>query len=190
MYNKPPARVYVSMADHELPRRGTVDAGNGTSIIVQDLPFEERWHNFERFIWILLVALLLAGCLGYLGLGPRAVREVRDPSGALSVRYDRIVRDRATAGLDLAINGSATATGEISIVLGGALASKAAVQSALPPPVSSTARGSEIVMTWRVEPRQPATVSLEQRIARIGRLWSHIAVNGRPAVVIEQISLP
>jgi hypothetical protein len=59
-------------------------------LIYQNVKFERRWMRFERTMWMLMIALLVAACFGVFGRG--AYARTTTESGPLEVKFDRLVR--------------------------------------------------------------------------------------------------
>jgi hypothetical protein len=62
-------------------------------LIYQNVKFERRWMRFERTMWMLMIALLVAAYFGVFGRD--AYARTTTESGPLEVKFDRLVRARS-----------------------------------------------------------------------------------------------
>lgn len=92
--------------------------------IKENESFENRWHKFEQTVWVGLILLLAAGAAGYLGAGPKARRTASAGDGAMSLKYDRVMRARSLSELEVLFHSRATAGGDLQLTVAGALLDK------------------------------------------------------------------
>lgn len=151
------------------------------SLIVSEHDFERKWRQFERIVWLGLVAILAAGTTGALGRGGVATRTAVSPDGAISVTYDRVLRARSSADLEVIVESSATRTGEARVDI----SSPIAIRQMSPPPVDARAMRGGSGFVFRAEPSMPARVRLVQAPETPGRYRTTVG-----SVTIEQIVLP
>lgn len=158
------------------------------NLIYEDVPFERRWMWFERTMWLLLSLLLVASCLGMFGRGAYA-RHV-EQAGVLEVTYDRVVRSWTQAELIVSFDAAATKSGQVRLIVSGALLDRTRILGIVPKPASEEAFRAGTVLTFRVVPGSPASVAISQKVEGIGRVQSHIALENGPTVSMDQLILP
>ena len=158
--------------------------------IENNVEFERKWHHFERFVWVALVLLLTAVCLGYFGQGPAAKRTAVASDGSLTIAYDRVLRTHSQSDVELILETSAVQQNEVQVRLAGAWTSSVPVQQMTPPASASSASRDSATYTFRADPGKPARIRLVQRPSVPGRFRSTASVPGQADVVIEQIVLP
>jgi hypothetical protein len=152
-----------------------------SSLIVSEHEFERKWHRFEQIAWVVLTCILIAAALGVLGRGRLATRTAVARDGSITVTYDRVLRARSTADLEIMFESQATRSGEAKINF----SSPISVRQMMPPPVDARASRGAAGFTFRAEPPLPARVRLVQAPEVPGRYRTNIG-----PVVIEQIILP
>jgi hypothetical protein len=150
-------------------------------VIVSEHAFERRWHRFEQIVWVVLSGLLVASALGALGRGRLATRTTVAQDGSLTVTYDRVVRMRTTADIEIVFESAATRSGEARVVF----SSPIPVRQMAPPPVDARALRNGSEFAFRADPSRPARVRITQAPDSPGRQRTTIG-----SVVVEQIVLP
>lgn len=158
--------------------------------IENNVEFERKWHRFEQVVWVALVALLVAICLGYFGRGPQARRTAVAADGSLSVTYDSVLRSHAQSEIELIVERGPVGGSEVHVRLAGAWLTSVPYLQMLPEPSAATARRDSTTYTFRAETEKPARIRLVQRTTAIGHFRSVASLPGHPDVVIEQIVLP
>jgi hypothetical protein len=157
-------------------------------LIYQNLKFERRWMRFERAMWLLMTAMLIAACFGVFGRG--AYARTTTQSGPIEVKFDRVVRARSQSQLTVKLSESATQSGQVRMIVSGDLLGRARILEMHPEPSETTALDKAAALTFNVEPGKPATVTFVQQVQGFGRIQSHLGVDNGPAVAIDQIILP
>ena len=157
-------------------------------LIYQNLKFERRWMRFERTMWMLMIAMLMAACFGVFGRG--AYARTTTESGPLEVKFDRVIRARSQSQLTVRINESGTHSGQVRMIVSGDLLGRARMLEIHPQPSNTTAFDHAAALTFNVEPSKPATVTFVQQVQGFGRVQSHVGVDNGPAIAIDQVILP
>jgi hypothetical protein len=158
--------------------------------IENNVEFERKWHRFEQVVWVVLIAMLTAVCLGYFGRGPRAKRTAVAADGSLSVAYDRVMRAHSQSEVELILESNATVAPQTAVRLGGAWMTAVPVQQMMPPASSTTASRDSATFQFEAELGKPARIRMVQRAVTPGRFRSTASIPGRADVTIEQIVLP
>jgi hypothetical protein len=156
--------------------------------VYENLPFERRWFRFEHIVWLLMVVYLIFVSAGLFGRGPMA--KTTESSGRLHVQFDRIIRARSQAEVVAEIDAMATQQGRVRLLIEGALADEARIESIQPQPVEQTASGTAHILTFQVNPGSPASVRFVQKVDGVGRAQSRIALEEGPGLRIDQYKLP
>jgi hypothetical protein len=157
-------------------------------LIYQNLKFERRWMRFERAMWLLMTAMLIAACFGVFGRG--AYARTTAQSGPVELKYDRLLRSRSQSQLTVKLSESATQSGHVRLIVSGDLLGRARILEMHPEPSERAALDQAAALTFNVEPGKPATVTFIQQVQGFGRIQSHVGVDTGPDVVIDQIILP
>lgn len=158
------------------------------NLIYENVPFERRWMRFERSMWMLLSLLLLAGCFGVFGQGAYARRT--QESGPLKVEYDRIVRSRTQPDFVVTLDTSATQAGQVRLLLTGAVTGKARLFDVVPKPATEELLEKGVALTFKTLPGQSGRVRFIQKVEGIGRVQSHVSLDGGSSVAMDQVILP
>ena len=158
------------------------------NLIYEDVPFERRWMRFERCMWLVLTLMLLGACLGAFGKGVYARHTER--AGALSVEYDRFLRSRTQTDMVISLDRSATRTGEVRLLVTGALLEKTRIHDVVPKPSTQELLEKGVALTFKTVPDMPGTVTIIQKVEGIGRVQSHIALDHGSPVPVNQVILP
>jgi hypothetical protein len=158
--------------------------------IHEDLNWERKWYRFERIAWLLMFVLMLAGASGALGRGGLTRAEARSSDGTVRVEYDRSLRARAPARMRVMLDPGATATGEIRLVVAGALADSARIRESFPPPAIAEPLDRAVRLVWKVPARSAAEIVLANQPEGMGRIWSRVTVEGGAFASFDQLVLP
>ena len=112
--------------------------------IEQDLVFERRQNVVQRVGWGIGVLILLAAMLGGFGDGPLASATLRSPDGLITLRYQRLARDRAPDRLRIEIASAAIRDTEITIGLSQDYFEDVRIQTITPAPLAAEPASGEI----------------------------------------------
>ncbi len=157
--------------------------------VAQDLGFQRREWRVQRVAWVVLAAVLAAGLAGLLGSGPLA--QASAEADGLSVRYDRIMRDRAPSEVRFTLAPGLAAGGEAEIWIDRALLGRAEIQRIVPEPESERADGERVVFTIAVaDPDAPAEVTFALEPHDAGGFAAGAGIVDGPRVDLSGFVLP
>lgn len=117
-----------------------------------DLSFERGWWRVQLICWVVLSLLLIAGVAGLLGKGPLSLATAQPPGGALRVRYERLARRETPALLELHLDRSAVARGQVRIRLNRALVERLRIKDIIPKPLATESLDDGARFTFATDP--------------------------------------
>lgn len=156
-----------------------------------DLEFEQRWWRVQRIGWIVLIVLLIGGVAGVFGHGPLSKATVHPPGSQLQVRYDRLARRETPTVLELRLDKTALATGQVRIHLNRALVEQMQLKQIIPPPLIAEPLANGASFRFTIDPRRDSAVILFlENPAAPGIIDAEVAVEGAEPVRFRQFIYP
>lgn len=134
------------------PVEDSVAKINGELAVGSDLEFQRRWWRFERAMWFLLTAIVVADVLGCFGRGPLANAHTRTSDGTMDVKYERIERYSTPSVLTVQFGRSAIHDGKIQLWVSETLLKPLGNQRVIPQPSESVLDGKGTLYTFPVTP--------------------------------------
>lgn len=156
-----------------------------------DLIFERRWWRIQRIGWVVLTLLLLGGVIGFFGHGPLS-EATANPSGSeMQVQYDRLARRETPALLQLRLDKSAIASGEVRIRFNHALLDCMQLKQIIPEPVTTQPLADGARFIFRTDPtRESALIVFVANPTKPGLVESEVAIEGAEPVRFRQFVYP
>ncbi len=156
-----------------------------------DLCFERRWWRIQRIGWVVLTLLILGGVAGLFGHGPLS-ETTTNPSGSeLQVRYDRLARRETPTLLQLRLEKSAIASGQVRIRLNHTLMDCMQLKQIIPEPLATQPLADGACFIFRTDPRcDSATIVFIESPTKPGLAESEVAVEGAEPVRFHQFVYP
>jgi hypothetical protein len=132
-----------------------------------DLNFQQKWWRFERILWVLFAAIVLAAVAGAFGRGflSKAVRHA--PDGSITVEYERIARYSTPSMLTVQFGPAAVRDGQVQLWLSDAMVRSMGAQRVVPRPVSSSLTQGGVFVTFAAT-SAPASVQFALGPAKPG----------------------
>lgn len=130
------------------PVEDTVPKVGDEVAVGENLAFQRRWWTLERFLWPVFLLIILADLLGLLGHGWLAKAKAADPSGTLSVDYERIERANTPSTMTLHFGPGAIRDGRIGIFVSDTVVQELGAQRIAPQPLTSTIGNGGIRYTF------------------------------------------
>lgn len=164
-----------------LERQSDIDIGYNQS-------FEEAWGCFERYAWLVITILIVAGLLGLFGRGP--LNQVTRPIGQTgSVRYGRIVRFKTPTVIDFVLplkNGTATLRPDAQAI------KMLGLRNVFPKPTKTLASPGAGCFVFTADPTETKTifVQLSFQPSGVGSSRSTYFINEETPVRVEQFVIP
>lgn len=134
-------------------------------------------------------AIVVAALTGLFAGGPLSRAEATDPSGALTIRYERLLRQgsRWTMELRLAPSGGETA----ALWIGQDLLAASHVRRMVPEPAESRAGAGGTQFRFRTGQRdRPVTIRIHFEADAIGLVRARVGVPDRAPLVLLQFVYP
>jgi hypothetical protein len=180
------------MVDNIYPQPGVVMAdikSVGDLEINQDLRFQKKEWAFERWGWIIMVILVIAGLLGLFGQGPLSTTTAKN--GTLQVEYERFGRELAPAQFQVQVDPQQANSGEVKLQVERDLLSFYTVDKIIPEPDSTELSPEQVTYIFKTAPRQgPLEVTFDFQGDQTGIAQGKIGVEDGPAVDISQVIYP
>lgn len=156
-----------------------------------DLTFERRWWRIQRIGWVILTLLILAGVLGIFGHGPLSEATVNPSGSKLQVHYDRLARRETPTLLQLRLDKSAIASGEVRIRLNRPLLDCMQLQTIIPAPLMTQPLADGARFVFRTDPtRDWAIIVFVENPTTPGFVDSEVTVEGATPVRFRQFVYP
>lgn len=161
----------------------------GSLEINQDLEFERRQWAIQRIGWILLILVLGATLLGVFGSGP--LSHSSTSAGALTLNYERLVRERAPTALRVQLAPEAVADGEAVLWLNRPFLNRIQIQQFMPQPVEMATDADRIrfhILVANTE--QPGEITIEFEPSQPGLMDGRLGLDGGPDLAFTQFVFP
>jgi hypothetical protein len=154
------------------------------------LPFQQRFWRWQRWGWLVIAGMVLAGAAGLFGGGAVSHAVATNPAGSARLEYERFGRYQSETVIRLRVNG-APPHGRLGVRVSQPYLDGVQVTSILPTPVAVEA-GTEGVTFWiAVAPEaQQITVAMNLRWDRAGRTSGVIVAEGHEALAFSQFIFP
>lgn len=157
--------------------------------VSQDLPFQRRMWRAQRIGWALMLLTLAAGVGGVFGEGPLARGRAGDPTGPLSVDYERISRYFSPDQIRISAAPEAVTADTLRIWLDEAFLAGLRIDRITPEPARVASGAGRIEYAFLVtDPGARATVVFD---VAPGRPWlrrGHVGLDrGTPLAVTQFI---
>jgi len=154
--------------------------------IDEDIAFQRREWFWQRIGVAVLALFVLGALLGLTGAGgPLSRGEAGDPSGALRVEYERVVRRGASATVK--VHFRSAAPGATQFWVSAPYFEHVKIDVVVPQPDAVAIDQGRHIYTIRGG--SASTVTLHPEHLTIGRLAAEIGLVGGPSVRISQVSL-
>lgn len=156
------------------------------SPVREDHAFQMRTWLAERIGWAAMGLIVVAGLFGAFANGPLSWTEASD--GALSVRYERVLREEGGGELEVRIAASGGAPAEVA--LSADFLATHRVMGVEPRPIRSEGR-SDGSVAYRFEPSDGGVVAtFDTRPRGIGPSATRITGPDGSSLEIRQFTLP
>ena len=155
----------------------------------EHLTFQRREWTVQKIGTFVLIAFIVAGCIGLLGAGPLATTTRTSADGLVEVTFDRVIRSNSDNRLIFTFAPQTVEDDTVTLELTGDWTSGMDLQVITPEPVEQKAIPDGISMTFLADSSTATEVTLpfvaREHFSHEGR----IVVNGDP-VSFNQFVLP
>ena len=165
----------------------------GTLEVDEDLAFQRRQWRVQRIARVVMLVLVLAALAGLLGPGPLSGTSTADPTGALTVEYNRFERTSRQTELRVRVAPGQVRDGAVRLWVDAAHARELRLLSAMPPPAAAEVRADRQVYTFAAAAAAadaPVEVTIRYEHQAAGRARGRVGVVGGPAVEVNQFVYP
>jgi len=149
-----------------------------------DESFERKWIRFEHIVWVVMLAVVIAGLAGAMGRGPLARAQAAVPP--IEVEYERVVRYQTPTEIIVRFTGE---TGIQRLFVSRPLLDRLQLQSIVPQPTAAEPRADGAVLLFP-QSGTSSQVTFVAQPATLGRTRSAIGVPQGPHVTFTQLVLP
>lgn len=158
--------------------------------IEQDLDFQRKEWNVERWGWVFMGLVLLAALAGLFGGGP--LSSAKAQTGSLQVQYDRFERLHSPASLVIRMGTDELVDGNLQISFDQNYLSNFEVSGISPEPQSVEIANNRLIYSFLVsEPGSDAEITFKMQADRIGGVTGQVRneISGE-TVSFEQFIYP
>lgn len=153
-----------------------------------DVTFTRRLFRAQTFLWAGIGAFVVIGLLGGLGRGIVSRRVIERGHPAIQIRYERIVRTKTTAVMEILAAAPATES-RLRVTIEGATMRNAALQKVTPEPLLQRPTPAGMELVFEVPAGHNAMISLIQQPAQIGSNQSFITIQDQ-RIELHQFVMP
>jgi hypothetical protein len=157
--------------------------------IGEDLAFQERWWKFEHIIWVFFALVLIADALGAFGRGWLANAELKAPSSAMDIRYERVERVSTPSIITINFAPEAVNQGKVQLFASDSIVQKLGADRVIPQPEQSSIGNGGITYTFAGN-NVPATVQFELQPPAPGIYNWTLQVPGQQPVNARVVVMP
>jgi hypothetical protein len=168
----------------EIKRVASLDIG-------EDLDFTRRQWRVQRVGWVVILLILLFGLAG--GFGGGAISHTTATTGALTLDYERFVRQRGPTSLALQIAPGAANAGDdqVAVWIDNTFLDAIDLEAIEPEPAESLAGADRVVYHFALaDPARPAKITLAYQPATVGMVTIHAGIVGGDALAVDQFTWP
>jgi hypothetical protein len=178
-----------------MPNEALFDPVNGREVptvddaiaVGEDLAFQERWWVFERVVWCLFIAILVADVLGVFGRGWLAKAELKQPGSGIRVEYERVERNGTPSIMRVHFDPGTVADGKVRLFASESLVRELGAQRIIPQPEQSIlsdggltyvfpAQGPTPEIQFQLDPSFPGYHQFTLQVPGEGPATAHIGV--------------
>lgn len=146
--------------------------------VAEDMAFQRLSWIIERTGWALMIALMIAALAGAFSMGFLSSAEASDPSGALTVKYERFHRNGASDVMD--VTAAPLSGSGIVLHLDAEFLRSFTIDSVTPEPMEWRGDETGAALVFPAPEGRSVTMHLALRPEAVGSVQSRITL-GRPA---------
>ena len=141
--------------------------------VPEDMALQRKVWRFERVGWYALLVLIGLSLAGLFSSGPLSTREVRSADGQLRVEYQRFLRNGASDGLVIHVQGKAQEPLEVE--LSGELLRGFNIEMLQPQPLKARAAGEGVSVWMQSDNAGHAVLYLTLRSDTMGSVETQVS---------------
>lgn len=163
----------------------------GDMQIEQDMEFERRDWVMQRVGWIVMLLMVVAALLGFLGQGPLTRLTAGGRGGPLAVEYYRFDRVQSPADLKVSLMPGSDAEGEVRVWIERQYMESISVEQITPEPAETEVWPDRLVFTFkRGDADGEAAIIFRFRHEEFGSHDARVGIVGGPEVSFSQFVYP
>jgi hypothetical protein len=167
-----------------MARIGELDIG-------QDLQFEKRWWKIERTGWTIILLVLIAALLGFLGPAPLTKKIAGQRNGPLWLEYYPFERYQAPVELGVQVRPGAVNEKVIRLWLDRHYVEAIEIEHIDPEPESVEIAGDRFVYTFKASDlRQNAKIMFHLEPNKFGKARVRLGLVDGPEIAFTQFIYP
>lgn len=173
---------FESPLEETVPKVDEIDVG-------ENLEFQRKWWRFEKIVWPILLAIVVADLLGVFGRGWLAKARRSTPDQALTLEYERVARASTPSTMTFRFSEAAIHHGRIVLFVSQSIVKGLGVRQISPQPEKSTIGADGITYEFPAT-TVPASVQIELEPSFPGsqRFW--VQVEGSPPIRASVFVVP
>jgi len=157
--------------------------------IAEDMDFQRKEWNAERWGWIFMLIVTIAALLGLFGQGPLSSASAEN--GSLRVRYGRFERLFAPAQFTINLNQAVAQNGEIRLQMDQRLLQAYTVENVFPEPDSVELSPDHYTYVFKTsQSGQPPDIVFNLQANRLGPAAGQIRLENGQGVQLNQFIYP
>lgn len=171
------------------PVRDSVPMIDGEVAVGEDIEFQRSWWKFEKAVWIIFSLIIVADLTGILGRGPLANVRRSTSDGALTVKYERVLRANTSSMITILPQAATIHDNKVQVFVSDPVLKKLGAQRVIPQPQSSVVGNGGVTYTFPVT-ALPMTVQIELKPSFIGPEHFTVGIPGAQSIQAKTFTLP
>lgn len=171
------------------PVEDSVPKVDDTVAVGENLEFQRRWWRFERIIWCVFGAIILADTLGVFGRGWFAHAERTAADGSLHLKYERVERTMTPSMMVFRFGPQAVHDGRIQLYVSESVVKELGAQRISPQPAESVLGNKGLTYTFPVTDSS-GTVQIALEPSFPGAYRIVVGVAGQQPVSARVVVMP
>jgi hypothetical protein len=157
----------------------------------EDLIFQRRQWTVQRGGWIVMLLIGAAALAGLLGRGPLSSTTRTDPTGALTIRYNRFEHNSAATELHVQVTPAKAKDGKVRVWIDSDYLSEIRVTSMSPPPLHVEQQAGRHVYTFACDGRGTLDLTIHYEHQDWGKAEGKVGLaEGTEELAISQVVYP
>jgi hypothetical protein len=157
--------------------------------IDEDIDFQRKEWHVERWGWVLMLIIALAGLLGAFGNGLLSSAAVQ--SGPVKVQYGRFERLLAPAQISVRLDQRVVQNGEARLRVDQSLLEYYTVQRIIPSPDSEEVAADHVTFVFKIpKAGKPFRITFNMESNRLGFAQGQVGIENGPTLRLSQFIYP
>jgi hypothetical protein len=157
--------------------------------IDQDLDFQQKEWSVERWGWVLMALLAIAGLLGLFGQGPLSRKSAAN--GPVKVEYGRFERLLAPVEWNLELDQQMLKNGEARVRVDKSLLNQYNIQRIEPQPESEEVAPDHVIFVFQVpQGGKGITINFNLQPIKLGPASGQVGQENGPMLPVNQFIYP